>query len=182
MNTFIALFRGINVGGNSTLPMSDLKSLLETLECLDVRTYIQSGNVVFKTSFESGEELASRIAHQIHGKFGFMPIVLLLGLDELERAIANNPFTQGVDAPQSLHIGFLASTPTNPDLSKLVKLKSENEQFRLIGNVFYLFAPDGVGRSKLAAGAESALGVPMTDRNWRTVRKILEIATKEVPA
>jgi uncharacterized protein (DUF1697 family) len=180
MNTLIALFRGINVGGKSTLPMRDLVTLFEELGCRNIRTYIQSGNVVFETAENSREELAKRVSEKVTGRFGFTPYVLLLTVEELNQALAQNPFPQTADNPQSLHLGFLSSSPVNPDLTRLERLKSESERFQLNGNVFYLFAPDGVGRSKLAAGAERSLGVPMTDRNWRTICKIAEIAKTEI--
>ncbi len=180
MNTIIALFGGINVGGKSTLPMRDLVTLFEELGCGNIRTYIQSGNVVFETNGKSREELAKRISEKVDDKFGFTPYILLLTAEELEQAMARNPFAQAVDTPQSLHLGFLASAPVNPDLARLERLKSESESYQLIGKVFYLYAPDGVGRSKLAAGAEHALGVPMTDRNWHTICKIAEIAKTEI--
>jgi uncharacterized protein (DUF1697 family) len=179
MNTIIALFRGINVGGNSTFPMRDLVVLLEELGCQNIRTYIQSGNVVFETDENSREELAKRISEKVAVKFGFTPHVVFLTVEELKQAMRRNPFPQAVDIPQSLHLGFLASAPVNPDLARLERLKSKSECFQLLGNVFYLYATDGVGRSKLAAGAEQALGVPLTDRNWRTICKIAEIAKTE---
>jgi uncharacterized protein (DUF1697 family) len=90
--------------------------------------------------------------------------------------MAKNPFPEAETDPASLHLGFLASTPKNPDLKKLDSLRKESERFYLIDNVFYLHVPEGVGRSKLAASIEKLLGVPMTDRNWRTVCKIKELA------
>ena len=97
---------------------------------------------------------------------------------ELERVMARNPFPEAESDPKTLHLGFLASVPNNPDLDKLETLKSDTERFRLIDTVFYLHAPDGIGRSKLAARAERLLGVPMTDRNWRTVVKLREMANE----
>jgi uncharacterized protein (DUF1697 family) len=102
--------------------------------------------------------------------------VLLLVREDIERAIRKNPFPEAASDPQSLHAGFLASVPEKPDLEALESLTSNRERFRLIDRVFYLHAPDGIGRSKLAARAEKLLGVPMTDRNWRTVCKIQEMA------
>ena len=81
-------------------------------------------------------------------------------------------------APATLHLGFLDAPPPQPDLAKLARLRQASERFQLLDRVFYLHAPEGVGRSKLAAGAEKALGVPMTDRNWRTVEKIWALAGK----
>jgi uncharacterized protein (DUF1697 family) len=90
--------------------------------------------------------------------------------------MANNPFPEAEAEPSTLHLGFLASTPKSPDLKKLASIKTETERFQLIEDVFYLHAPEGVGRSKLAASSEKLLGVSMTDRNWRTVCKLREMA------
>ncbi len=176
MKTYIALFRGINVGGKSMLPMKELIALLEDLGCRNVKTYIQSGNAVFESKIVDAAQLANNIGSEIKKRHGFQPFILLLKIKELEKAIANNPFPEMVDEPQTLHVGFLASAPKNPDLKRLESLKSANERFRLIDKVYYLHAPDGIGRSKLAASIERLLGVPLTDRNWRTVRKIMEMA------
>ncbi len=177
METFIALFRGINVGGNSILPMKELVSILENLGAQNVQTYIQSGNAVFKIAAEGASQLSERIRNEVNQLRGFAPQVLLLTPVELSKVIANNPFPEAETEPGYLHLGFLASTPTTPDFAKLDHLKSESEAYRLIGNVFYLHAPKGVGRSKLAAGSEKCLGVPMTDRNWNTVCKLREMAS-----
>jgi uncharacterized protein (DUF1697 family) len=113
---------------------------------------------------------------EIKQRRGFEPHVLLLELVDLEKAIKKNPFPAAETAPQALHAGFLASAPENPNLKTLASLKQDSERFQLIDKVFYLHAPEGIGRSKLAANAEKLLGVPMTDRNWRTVCKIQEMA------
>ncbi len=176
MNTFIALFRGINVGGKNLLPMTELVGLLEDLGARKIKTYIQSGNAVFQTAEEDIAQLSRRLAMEIKQRHGFEPCVIILGLAELEKAMAENPFPEAEADPSSLHLGFLASAPTSPDLKKLAALKKESERFHLTERVFYLHAPEGIGRSKLAARAEKLLGVPMTDRNWRTVGKIREMA------
>ncbi len=92
------------------------------------------------------------------------------------RSAAANPFPQAVDDPKSLHFFFLADTASNPDLDSLEKLRARSERFELIQKVFYLHAPNGIGRSKLAASAERLIGVPATARNWRSIRKIVEMA------
>src|SRR5262247_2494325 len=176
MTTCIALFRGINVGGKNSLPMKELVSLLEDLGCQSVKTYIQSGNAVFESKEKDASRLSNKISVEIKKRRGFEPYVLLLELADLERAITKNPFPEAETDPQVLHVGFLASAPENPDLKTLESLKKNSERFQLINNMFYLHAPEGVGRSKLAANVEKLLGVPMTDRNWRTVRKIWEMA------
>ena len=176
MKTYIALFRGINVGGKNTLPMRELVVILEDLGARKVKTYIQSGNAVFVCRDKDTVKLAHQIRAEIKKRRGFDPYVLLLGLDDIERAIEQNPFPEAETDPTTLHAGFLAATPKRPDMKTLESLKSDSERFRLIGRVFYLFAPDGVGRSKLAARAERLLGVPMTDRNWKTVSTIRKMA------
>ena len=176
MNTYIALFRGINVGGNNSLPMKELVVLLEDIGAKKVRTYIQSGNAVFQSAEKNSSQLSKQLTAEIEKRHGFEPHVLLLSLKAINTAVAKNPFPEAEDDPSSLHLGFLASMPKNPDLEKLNSLKKASERFHLGDNVFYLHAPEGVGRSKLAANSEKLLGVPMTDRNWRTVCKVMEMA------
>jgi uncharacterized protein (DUF1697 family) len=176
MNTYIALFRGINVGGKNSLPMKGLVGILENIGAKNVRTYIQSGNAVFQSEAKNPALLSKRLADEIKKHYGFEPYVLILVLDALKKAMSENPFPEAEGEPGSLHLGFLASTPENPDLKKLNSLKKASERLHLGDKVFYLYAPEGVGRSQLAASAEKLLGVPMTDRNWRTVRKIVELA------
>jgi uncharacterized protein (DUF1697 family) len=176
MNTYIALFRGINVGGNNSLPMKELVVLLENIGAKNVRTYIQSGNAVFQSAEKNFSQLSKQLVAEIKKRHGFEPHVLLLRFQALNTAIAKNPFPEAEADPSSLHLGFLSSTPKNPDLEKLNRLKKASERFHLSDNVFYLHAPEGVGRSRLAASTEKSLGVPMTDRNWKTVCKIKELA------
>ncbi len=177
MKTYIALFRGINVGGNNALPMKELVVILESLGAQNVKTYIQSGNAVFASPEKDASRLSNMISREIKKHRGFEPHVLLLDLEDIERAIKKNPFPEAAtDHPNALHAGFLASTPEEPDLETLESLKSNGERFYLIDKVFYLHAPEGIGRSKLAAKTEKLLGVPMTDRNWRTVCKLREMA------
>jgi uncharacterized protein (DUF1697 family) len=176
MKTYIALFRGINIGGKNTLPMRELVTILVDVCAQNVKTYIQSGNAVFVSPEEDTSRLSNKIRAEIKKRRGFEPQVLLLELEDIERAIRKNPFPEAATDPKTLHAGFLASVPAKPDLRTLENLKSDSERFHLIDKVFYLHAPEGIGRSKLAANAEKLLGVPMTDRNWRTVCKIREMA------
>ncbi|HEX7021601.1 MAG TPA: DUF1697 domain-containing protein [Trueperaceae bacterium] len=173
MTTHIALFRSINIGGNNRLPMKELMARLEELGLQNVRTYIQSGNAVFQTPEESISGLAESIGAAIDESHGFAPKVMILGRDELEKAVALNPFPEAETEPKTLHVTFFASTPETPDLEKLEALKADRERYALIGSIFYLHAPEGIARSKLAAGAENAIGIPGTSRNWRTLCKVL---------
>ncbi len=176
MNTFVALFRDINVGGKNILPMKKLVAVLEGLGLKKVQTYIQSGNVVFQCKANKTQEIAHDIGTAIYKSHGFTPRVLILSIQEFNNAIIANPFPEGESDPKSLHLSFLESSPANPDLKRLESLKSESERFELIGTVFYLHAPNGIGRSKLAANVEKTLGVALTARNWRSSRKILSMA------
>jgi uncharacterized protein (DUF1697 family) len=175
--TYIALLRGINVGGKHKLPMSDLKLLLEQNGCVDVRTYIQSGNVILSSAVKDPAVLEKQITAAISKRHGFAPRVLLLTWAELEKAAAANPFPQAAENPKSLHLVFLDAPPKNPDLKSLESLRTGNEAFALKGKVFYLYTPDGFGQSKLAERAGRLLGVESgTARNWRTVTTLLEMS------
>lgn len=175
MTVNVALFRGINVGGKHSLPMQDLRDILTSLGCEDVKTYIQSGNAVFHTTSAAGS-LADEIKAVIGERFGFSPWVLLLTVAEFVEIAAANPYADAESMPKSLHVLFLAESPKSPDLNSLNVVKAESESFELGDRAFYLHAPDGIGRSKLAAKVEKALGVEATGRNWRTVSKLLELA------
>jgi uncharacterized protein (DUF1697 family) len=175
MTIYIALFRSMNVG-NNRITMKEMVTLLEKTGCSKVRTYIQSGNAVFESPMEDPAALSALIGAEVQKCCGFQPYVLLLEGEEVRKAMLNNPFPEAGEDPKSLHLGFLASLPEHVELKALESLRSGSEQFRLIGKVFYLLAPEGVGRSKLAANAERLLGISMTDRNWNTVCAIMEMA------
>jgi len=173
MYTFIALFKGINVGGHNSLPMRELIEILENLELENVRTYIQSGNVVFQSTKHLSAGFSTDISLAVENLKGFRPGVLLFSPNEFRAAIDECPFS--IDEGKLLHFFFLNEVPEEPDLESLEALKSETEEYRLVNNVFYLYAPDGIGRSKLVAKVGKAMGVPGTARNWNTVRKILSL-------
>jgi uncharacterized protein (DUF1697 family) len=177
MHTYVALFRGINVGGKNSLPMKDLASIFEILGASNVKTYIQSGNVVFQSESKNISSFSKRLGIEIRERRGIEPHILVIEPSEVETAITNNPFPEAESEPSSLHLGFLVVAPKNPDLTKLESLKKGSERFCLIDSILYLHAPEGVGRSRLAASSEKLLGVPMTYRNWNTVCKLKEMAT-----
>jgi len=176
MTTYIALLRGINVGGANILLMKELASVLEGMGLVNVRTYIQSGNVVFQSTTTDANQLSQAIRTAIGESHGLVPEVLVLSIDELHEAIASCPFTDGDPDPKTLHVFFLASIPVEPDLNCLDVIRSTSERFQLAGPVFYLHAPEGIERSKLAASVERAIGVTATGRNWRTVTKLMSMA------
>lgn len=177
MTSHVALFRGINVGGRNILPMQDLRDILSALGCENVQTYIQSGNAVF-TSADDAQSLSLQIKNTIEKRFGFAPQVLLMTTERFEAIAAANPFPDAEETPKFLHVWFLTDTPAAPDLDTLNNLKAPSEQFILADDVFYLHAPDGIGRCKLAAKVDRCLGVATTARNWRTVTKLLGLIGK----
>lgn len=176
MRTYIALFRGINVGGNNILPMKSLSAFLVRAGLENVRTYIQSGNAVFRSDAASVPNLVNEIQVAIKTQFGFEPRLLLLTIKEFEQAIESNLFPDVVSDPKSLHLFFLSQLPSEPAVENLQNHAAELEQIRQIDRVLYLHAPSGIGKSKLAARIEKTVGVPVTARNWRTVSKLYELA------
>lgn len=153
--------------------MKDLTGILEGMGCEEVKTYIQSGNVVFKSNKRQRSKIGMEISSKILESHGFEPKVLLLEISELQDAVENNPFK--TEDGKALHFFFLDSLPGNPDIEKLMAIKSKSEEFQLHKKIFYLYAPDGVGRSKLAARVEQSMGVPVTARNWNTVNKLISM-------
>lgn len=170
MTTYLALFRGLNIGGHNKLPMKELVSLLEAEGCRNLKTYIQSGNVIFTTNRRNRRKLSDDISQAISTHYGFSPQVILLTAAELRNAIASNPFP--THNGKALSFLFMTSPPERPDLDRLDKLKSRTEAFMLGDRVFYLYTPDGAGQSKLAANAERCLGVATTGRNWNTISRL----------
>ncbi len=175
MNTWIALYRGINVGGHNSLPMKALQALLEKNGCVGVRTYIQSGNVVFESPLRDAAAVEAQLTKLVARSRGFAPRVLVLSRREFERAAASNPLPEAKDNPKSVHLFFLATPPSAPDRKGLDALRSGRERFVLKSKVLYVYTPDGFGKSKLGTRAERLLGVDATARNWNTVTALLEL-------
>lgn len=165
--TYIILFRGINVGGKNLLPMKELVEALSEYDYQNIKTYIQSGNMVLQSQAKP-EDVPSIVLD----RFGFEPEVLILEESEFLTAVGNNPFSSPLG--KDIHFFFCRDLP-EPDSAKLQKYKSESEEYHIEGKVFYLFAPDGIGRSKLAANIESCLGTSATGRNLNTIHKLQEM-------
>lgn len=156
--------------------MKDVVALFESKGCSDVRTYIQSGNVVFDCKAADTAKIAEDVAGSVLRQRGFEPRIVIMSRQDLEKAVAANPYPEAAKSPKTLHLYLLVEVPSKADLQAMSRLKARNERFSLIDRVFYLHAPDGIGRSKLAARVEKLLGVEATARNWRTVVKVLELA------
>ncbi|HPR63381.1 MAG TPA: DUF1697 domain-containing protein [Thermoanaerobaculia bacterium] len=175
MNVWIALFRGINVGGRNLLRMQDLREHMKQCGARNVRTYIQSGNVVFFHESDDPGALGELIRKSIWDHSGFEPDVVVLSPEELKIAMEDNPFPEAESMPATLHLFFLLHGIQTPDLKSLERIRKNSEKFSLNDRVFYLHAPDGIGKSSLAARVESVLRTPATARNWRTLTAIRAI-------
>lgn len=173
MKTWIALIRGINVGGRHKLPMKKLVAIMESHGFADVQTYIQSGNVIFR----SAKKPDGTLGRLIESEFGFQPGIFFHSAAELRMAVENCPYQPREG--KHLHFFFCDRVPVSLDTALLDTLKSPTEEYRLAGKVFYLHAPDGIGRSKLAEKMGKAFrGVDMTARNMNTVSKLIELSGK----
>ena len=174
MTKFIALLRGINVGGKNILPMKEFRGLLSKLGCEGVATYIQSGNAIFRYSGDAAE-LPGLISGTVESEFGFRPSVMVLSEDEFSAIVARTPFVAEIEDPRFLNIWFMRESATRANLARMHDIAANGEKFLLTDLAFYLHAPNGVGRSKLAGQVEKCLGVDATARNWRTVGKISDL-------
>jgi uncharacterized protein (DUF1697 family) len=176
-DTYVALLRGINVGGKNKLPMKELVALFEDIGCDEVRTYIQSGNVVFRTGVDRVSEVQDAVCEAIAARFGYRIPVLLRTAQELGNVVATNPFLVESPDPKHLHVGFLADTPSAERVQSLDPRRSDVDRFAVLGAEVYLHVPGGMGRTKLTTDYfDRRLGKVMTVRNWRSVQALLEMA------
>ncbi len=176
MATFISILRGINVGGQKKIQMTDLKSLYEELGFKHVKTYIQSGNVIFENDDE--KELLQRIEQKISDKYGFHVPVIIRTKNEMETVLNNNPFLREKNIDESkLHVTFLNEHPLKDHINKTETFHYDPDRFVISGREVYLYCPNGYGRTKLNnTFFENKLKVPATTRNWNTTNKLVEMA------
>jgi uncharacterized protein (DUF1697 family) len=175
MPVYVALLRGVNVGGARKLPMKELAPALSGLGLEDVVTYIQSGNVVFRAPAGARTKLVSQVERRIEDVFGLDVTVMLRTPAQLAKLIDANPFDDDVS---KLHVAFLDRKPTKAAVAKLDPGRSPPDEFAVKGTEIYLHFPNGSGRTKLGGEYfERTLGVRATARNWRTVTKLLELAS-----
>ena len=158
--------------------MADLRALFLALGAEDVATYLQSGNVVFKSRSRTPAELTQAIEERIGRDLGLSVTVLLRTDAELVRVLVGNPFAEHGKEVTTLHITFLAERPDPARVRELEAKGFEPDEFRVVGREVYLHCPNGYGRSKLSnAYLEKALGVAATTRNWKTVTNAAELAS-----
>ncbi len=177
MTTFVALLRGINVGGRNRIPMAGLKSALSSLGLEEVVTFIQSGNVIFGSPSGDEEELVLALEQRIAEVFGIDIAVLLRTRSELAAIASANPFPVDVAEPPRVHVAFLDRVPEREAVARLEPHRSPPDEFSLRGREIYLHYPNGSGRSKLTIDYfERRLGTRATMRNWNTVTTLLALA------
>lgn len=174
--TSIALLRGINVGGKNRLPMQDLASIFREVGCTDVRTYIQSGNVVYRASL-AARQIADRVSSVIADRFDIRAPIVMRTARDLERVVTTNPFLKETTNTRELHVGFLLERPDPDGIRSLDPDRSPPDEFTVAGREVYLRCPNGIGRSKLTSQYfDSRLRTTITVRNWRTVLTLLDMA------
>jgi len=176
VSVHVALLRGINVGGKHKLPMKALAAMFEDAGCSDVRTYIQSGNVVFGAGTALARRVPGVVGKAIRREFGFDAPIVTRTDKEIESVAANHPFhKRGVD-PKSLHVGFLLDRPSKAKVAALDPDRSPPDRFAVRGGEVYFLFPNGAARTKLTSQYfDSTLGTVMTVRNWNTVHKLLDM-------
>ncbi|SRR6266702_8163259 len=180
MPVIICMLRGVNVGGHNKIKMDALKVLCSSLKLKDPQTYVQSGNVIFKTEEKDLAKLTKRLQDALERKFGFRPDVMLRTASELRNVIARNPFAKrnGIE-PGRLLVTFLAADPGKEAREKALALKTDPEELHIIGREAYTYFPNGMAHPKIPwTTIERTLKSSGTGRNWNSVTKMLEIAEK----
>lgn len=172
---YIALLRGINVGGQKKIKMIDLQNIFKSLSFENVKTYIQSGNVIFDSESTDIINLTNEIKKKINENLGFSVETIIRTAEEIRNIVNNNPFIKEPNIElDKLHVIFLSDIP-NPSTVMLLDIrKEENEKFLIISKVVYLYCPNGYGKTKLNNSMfEKKLKTVATTRNWKTLNNIV---------
>jgi uncharacterized protein (DUF1697 family) len=174
--TYLALLRGINVGGKNKLPMKDLAEIFVGVGCADVRTFIQSGNVVFKAAASLSAKVPGLVAAQINSRFGYKTPVVLRTVDQLADVLSANPFLTRASGEGTLHVMFLADEPSSASVAALDPKRSPGDSYIVRGREVYMHLTNSAADCRLTnAYFDSKLATVSTARNWRTVTKLLEM-------
>jgi uncharacterized protein (DUF1697 family) len=178
MPVLISMLRGVNLGPHNRIKMDALRALYQTLKFEDPRSYVQSGNIIFRTKVKNTPQLASKIKDAIEKKFGCRTEVILRTTDELRKAISASPFAKRPNLePGKILVTFLAGPPAPGSETSLAAFDSYPEEVHLNGRELYIYFPDGAGKSKLPwSKVEKFLKVTGTARNWNSVTNMLAIA------
>ena len=180
MNTYISILRGINVGGNKMIKMDALRMLYEDLGHINVRTYIQSGNVVFQDNSTESKDLEVRISNKIKEVFSFDVPVIVKTKTEIENIFNNNTFTHKYNNEiDKLYVTLFSFQPKLSDIENINR-SIGNDEFAFGDSVMYLYCPDGYGKTKLSNQyLEQKLKVTASTRNWKTITELINIANKD---
>lgn len=177
LTTYVALLRGVNVGGRNKLPMKELADIFTAAGCDSVRTYIQSGNVIFRADTRLAAELPSIVSARIDEHFGHKPKIILRSAEELGEIIHGNPFLRADEV--TMYIMFLADTPTPEAIQKLDPDRSPPDRFKVRGANVYMWLKNSVADTKLTnAYFDTKLATIGTGRNWRTVQMVYELMSR----
>jgi len=175
-NNWVALLRGVNVGGKRIVPMKPLVEIFTEAKCVNVRSYIQSGNVVFTASPKVVKALPVLLERKMTERFGFSAPIILRNREELQKVARGNPFLKAGMPQITLYVYFLAEEPSAAAIKSLDPNRSPGDRFQVAGREIYLHLPSGMGRSKLTSTYfDSKLSTIATARNWATVLKLLEM-------
>lgn len=181
MTIYVALLRGINVGGKNIIKMAELKRVFEEMGLCEVKTYIQSGNVLFKSN-EGEESLRKKLENEIEKIFGFFVTVVLRTIADIERIIINCPFSkeevseaESESKVESLYVSLMTHTPSQDKSDLLNAYRNESNKYKIIGREVYLLFGQSISKSKLANNLNK-LDVPATVRNWKTINKLAILA------
>jgi uncharacterized protein (DUF1697 family) len=180
MPVLVTFLRGINVGGHAIVKMDALRALFVALKFQDPQTYVQSGNIVFKTSQHNLPAIAVTIQRAVEKKFACRPEVILRTVEDLRVVVAKNPFAKRPDIePGKLLVSFLADAPAKDAPEKLRLMAISPEELHLVNREIYIYFPSGMGKSKLPwSRMDKVLKTPGTGRNWNSVQAILAMAEK----
>lgn len=177
MKIFLSILRGINVSGQKKIPMTELRILYEELNFKNITTYIQSGNVVFKST--NFIDLPKKIEQKIFERYNFNVPVIIRTPDEMQSIVEKNPFLKLKDVDLSkLHVVYLVDNPKQENIDKLKSYNYEPDIFSVSGKEVYLYCPNGYGNTKLTNNFfENKLKVTATTRNWNTTNQLFKILT-----
>lgn len=175
-HSYVVMLRGVNVGGKNKLPSAVLKAACESAGFDNVRTYLQSGNVVF-TSSATPAAVVSRFQTSLTKASGLTPALIVRTAGEMRKIAAKHPFGAEESNGSLLAVVFLDGKLPQTAKAKLQALLAEDERLKIGTREVFAWFPNGMGRSKLAnALHDKTLGVPCTVRNWNTVTALAELA------
>ena len=178
-NKYLALLRGVNVSGKNLIKMKNFQSFLQENGFNNVITYIQSGNIIFKSEINDREIVANRLTELIDEKYGYDVPVIVLTLSDLESLIEYNPFSLETDeSPTKVLVSFFTDLPSQELIAKFKSVEYKTERFKFEKNYAYLYCMNGYGKAKINNNFfENKLKVNATTRNWKTILKLFEMMT-----